>query len=224
MTLPALKNKSEAGISLIEVIIVLLVIAILSVYVYGLLRGSRLTNAETQALALADILQEARQRALTQRRTMRVEINATKQEIRLIHENQPGNASDDAIIKSSAFNRNGVFIGAPPSNMSNSPTELSPVPAPTFAVSVHPLSIGDQTAVFRFLPNGTVVNTGTNAAGANAVVTGATVFVWSKFDADTSTNPTVANVLRAVTVQGSSGATRMWKCPIADNQCSSWIK
>jgi Tfp pilus assembly protein FimT len=224
MKLPAQVNKSEIGTSLVELIVVLVIVTIMSAFAFSMLRAPRMMNAEAQAVSLINILQEARQRSLSQRRTMRVEINSTKRLIRLINENAPGTIADDEIIKSTAYIGNGIQIGTTPSNMTGAPTELSPVPVVTFSVSLHPLSIGDQVATLRFLRNGTVVNAGTNAVGANAVVTGATVYVWAKSDTDASSNPTVATVFRAVTVSGSSGAARLWKCPNVNNQCSSWTK
>ena len=47
----------------------------------------KLYKADEQALLLADMLQEARQRALTQRGTMRVEINLTNNTVKLYDEN-----------------------------------------------------------------------------------------------------------------------------------------
>ncbi|MEZ5425458.1 MAG: hypothetical protein R2747_04255 [Pyrinomonadaceae bacterium] len=186
--------------------------------------SSKSGAAETQALQISDLFQEARQRALSQRTTHRVEINATKRVIRLIDELGPGDASDDKVIKFVNYSNDGVYIGSLPSNASGSPTELSPVPVATFASSTHPLSAGDFVATFRFIRNGTVTNAGTNGWGSGAVVTGATVYVWSKYPNDGSANPSVGNTIRAVTVLGSTGLTRMWKCNLSGTSCSNWTK
>jgi hypothetical protein len=182
------------------------------------------STAETQALQLADMYQEARQRALSQRTTFRVEINATKRVIRLIDEKIAGYPADDQVVKFTNFHGDGVFIGSAPSNAATGPTELSPVPAITFTTSTHPLSTGDSVATLRFIRNGTVTNAGTNAAGAGAIVTGATINVWSKNPNDNSTTPTVGQVIRAVTVLGSTGLTRMWKCNLSGSSCTAWTK
>lgn len=217
------KFNSDKGFSIIELVVVLLIIGVLSAFAVWALKTSKLYNAETQALALIDVMQEARQRSLSQRRTMRVEINSTKKLIRLINENTPGNASDDTIIKSVPFmDNNTLLIGRTPTNMSGSPTELSPVPASSFSTSLHPLSANDKVITLRFLRNGTVVNAGNDAIGTGAVPTGATIYVWARRDTDTNPNTTAANIFRAVTVLGSSGATRLWKCATVNNQCTNW--
>ena len=108
--------------------------------------------------------------------------------------------------------------------MTATPVETIPVLPVAFANSTHPLSLGNQVVTMRFRSNGTVENAGNDAIGTGATPTGATIYVWTKSETDTSANPTVASVLRAVTVLGSSGLTRMWKCGIVNNQCSNWTK
>ena len=108
--------------------------------------------------------------------------------------------------------------------MTATPTEASPIVPVTFTTSSHPLSLGNQVATLRFMSNGTVRNSGTDAIGTGSIATGATVFVWSKRDSDTSANPTVANVLRAVTVIGTSSSPKLWKCAVIGNQCTAWTR
>ncbi len=87
--------KKEQGFSLIELVIVVLIISILSVISIISLRGEKKYLADDQAYKILDILNEARQRALTQHETMRVEFNKTQNIVQLISENAPG---DDTIF------------------------------------------------------------------------------------------------------------------------------
>lgn len=228
-------SKSEQGISIVEIVFVLLLIGVISAIVAGTLRAPRLYAAENQALGLIDMMREAQQRALTQKKTMRVEINATQRFVRLINENEPIDANNDGvddaptanndlIVKTLPYTDSNVFIAVTPTNMSAVPTETTPVTPAALSTSTHPLSVGNQVVTMRFRSNGTVLNAGSNAIGTNSIPTGATVYVWSKKDSDTSLNPTIANVLRAVTVSGSSGLARLWKCGVTTSGCTTWTR
>lgn len=111
------KIKSAEGFSLVELMIVLIIIAILSSIAVMSLSYDKLYDTDKQAIQIVDLLQEARQRSLSQRNTMRVEINSTKNSIRLIDEKKPDDSADDVSIKAVAYRNNGVFIGTLPSNI-----------------------------------------------------------------------------------------------------------
>ncbi len=221
-------SKAEQGISIVELLVVVLIVGIMSAFLIVSFRSYKLYNADNQALRMIDLMREAQQRALSQHETMRIEINSTGRLIRLINENAPGTATDDAVIGTinyaSVNYADNVFVGITPTNMTSTPTEASPIVPVTFTTSNHPLSLGSQVATLRFMSNGTVRNAGTDAIGTGSVATGATVYVWSKRDSDTSANPTVANVLRAVTVIGTSGSPKLWKCAVVNNQCTTWTR
>ena len=220
------QNKiNEAGYSIIELLLVLAITAILSAITIMSFGAVRMNKTDAQAVNLVDIFQEARQRAISQRTTMRVELNRTDQVIRLIDEGRNTLAAkDDVQIKSSAFLNDGVIVGLPPSNQTSTPTESTPIPQIAFAPSVHPSSLGKNVATLRFLRNGTVTNTGNDAIGTGATTSGATIYVWSKFEKDNSQNPTTAQIFRAVTVTGSTGLSRVWKCGSVNNVCKNWNK
>lgn len=186
-------------------------------------KGEKKFLADSQAYLILDVLNEAKQRALTQHETMRVEINKTTNKISLISENAAGNAGDDQIIKTLVLEHpNYVVIEQAPTNIADSPTEGSPVPAISFTTSVHPLSTSNQVATLRFLRTGKVVSAGSNATGTNATITGATIFVWMPDYSDSGTPLPSGSVLRAITVLGSTGSTRYWRCEVADGQCTDW--
>jgi prepilin-type N-terminal cleavage/methylation domain-containing protein len=218
------QNKiHQDGFSLIELIIVLLVIGILSVLTLMAFKGEKMFLADAQAYQILDILKEAKQRALTQHETMRVEINKTTNTVRLISENAAGNAADDQVIRTLTLQHpNSVVIDQAPTNMTGSPADSSPVPALAFTTSVHPLSPSQQVATLRFLRNGNVVNAGLNAVGNSATITGATIFVWMPDYTDAGTPLPRATILRAVTLLGTTGSTKYWRCEVAEGECTDW--
>lgn len=222
------KNKrksAENGFSIIELIIVLLVISILSILAVMSFKSEKKYLADTQAFQINDILHEARQRALSQRETMRVEINKTRNTVRLISENEPGDAADDQEIRSIKLEAPAVLVvDAPPQNVSGSPSEMSPTPAIIFKASTHPLSIGDTVATLRFTTTGKVLDAGSNSIGTNSAMTGATIYIWSPEYSDAGQPLASGNVIRAITVQGTSGITGYWKCPVANSNCKKWIQ
>ncbi len=210
---------------MIELIIVMLVLSILMVMSIMSFKSKQLYLGEQEALLVLDILNEAKQRALTQHTTMRVEINQTRNVVRLINENAAGNANDDQVIKSLTLeNSNYVTYETAPTNIANSPVDVAPVPAMTFATSVHPLSLSDQVATLRFTQTGSVLNSGSNSIGANAIMSGATLYFWMPNHSNSGQVQTTGNIILAITVLGSSGTTKYWKCPVVENQCTAWVK
>ena len=150
------------GFSIIELLIVLTVITILlGISLFYLSGHQRLYRPDDQALKLIDVFQEARQRSLTQRETMRVEIDLTDNMVRLIDENQPNTADDDRPVRSvTLISQAEVKLNSRPPDISTSPVEVMPVPAAQFKPSIYPPSAAHNVCTFRFLRNGTVVNEG----------------------------------------------------------------
>ncbi len=216
-------KKSEQGFSVIELLIVVLMISILSVLTLMAFKGEKKFLADSQAYLILDVLGEAKQRAVTQHETMRVEINKTRNSIRLIAENAPGDASDDKEIRTLRLEHpTYVNIETAPTNIASSPSDSAPIPAITFALSLHPTSLNDQVATLRFLRNGNVVNAGSNAIGSNAVLSGATIYVWMPDLSDSGSPLGTGNVLRAITLMGSTGTSKYWKCGVSEGQCAEW--
>lgn len=221
--IPERKNISlQSGFSMIELMIVLLIISILTVLTMMSFRAPKLYAADTQAFEVFDVLQEARQRALTQHKTMRVEFNRTRNQVRLIDEATPGTATDDKEVRKILLkNTKEVVVGLPPKNVVNTPSEMSPTPSLDYKVSVHPLSNKDTVATLRFLGNGKVLNAGSNAVGNNSTMTGAAIYVW--MPDDTSASSTVnGKIVRSITVQGTSGLSKFLKCGVVNGKCENW--
>lgn len=211
------KMSKQSGVSLVELIIVILVVIILSTVAVVSYSTNRKYSADDQAKQIIDILDEARQKALNQRTVFRVEINKTRNRIRLIDENDPALANDDVEIKSIPLFTQAT-IGAMPPNVTSTPSQTSPVPVGTYASSTYPLSSGDEKITLRFKRNGQVVDAGTDSIGTGSVVNGMTMFVYSKTVA--GVNP---DVIRAVTVLGTSGDTSLFRCQFnTAGICGNW--
>ena len=164
---------------------------------------------DDESLIITDILQEARDAPLTQRRTMRVEINQSKNTVRLIDENQDSTtAGDDIVLKNvSLYNPAEVTVGGVPTNIGYNPAESLPDPTAVFKASVYPSSISQTVCTLRFKSDGTVVDAGNNATGTGAVMTGATIQVWGPSE----DHPAQLDIARAITVIGSTGTIRLWE-------------
>ena len=235
MKLKKRNSRSEQGFSIVEMVVVVGIIGILTAISTLSLLAPKKYNAENQTLFLIDIMREAQQRAISQKKIMRVEINSSDRVINLINENEPADANadgvtdaptanNDIIIKSLTYVDATIFVGVAPTNMTSTPSELSPVAPITFATSLQPYSLSDLVATMRFRSNGNVLNAGTDTIGGGAIPTGATIYVWTKRDSDTSANPTEANILRALTVLGSSGSTKFWSCGVTNAGCTTWTR
>ncbi len=215
--------NSERGFSVIELLIVLLVISILSLLSLMAFQGDKKFLADSEAYLVLDMLNEARQRALTQLETIRVEINKTKNTIRIVTENSAGNADDDQEIRKIFLEHpNYVVFDRAPANMDAAPVDSSPVPTITFRTSIHPTSLNDQVETLRFLRNGNVVDAGSNAIGNNSSLAGATIYFWMPQYSDSGAPLETGEVLRAITVLSSTGSTKYWKCPLIEGQCQAW--
>ncbi|MCB1023135.1 MAG: prepilin-type N-terminal cleavage/methylation domain-containing protein [Acidobacteria bacterium] len=201
--------KTETGFSLVELLIVFTIISIMSGAALFFLAGNKkLYQADDEALKIVDIMQEARQRSLTQRETMRVEIDLTSNMVRLIDENTVTTANDDTVVRSVALADQGsVSVSTRPSEITDNPPEPFPVPTMQFKLSSYPTSNAHNVATIRFQSNGMIVDAGNNPTGAGAISVGATVHVWSKKDAESDS----LLVARAITVIGSTGSVRLWE-------------
>lgn len=211
--------SSERGFSVTEILVVLVLIGIMAGMSFMAFSGTRKYLAEDQARLIIDIFDEARQKALNQRKIFRVEINRTQGKITLIDEMEVGDAADDIVIKSMPLSSQ-VVIGAKPDNVNTGPTASSPIPVPAYSTSNYPLSAGDEKITLRFRRNGQVTNAGTDNVGTGSLVSGATIYVYSRTAA--GQNP---DVIRAVTVLGTSGDTSLFKCGFnTSGICGNWKK
>ncbi|HEY0426946.1 MAG TPA: prepilin-type N-terminal cleavage/methylation domain-containing protein [Pyrinomonadaceae bacterium] len=214
------KKNSELGFSLVELLIVLLITMIMiAITGFYFLNHQKLYKPDDQSLKIVDMLQEARQRSLTQRETVRVEIDLTDNLIRLIDENTPATVNDDREIRrTTLLPQSEVKLQQRPDDISYNPPETLPAPTAVFTTSVYPSSSTHNVCTIRFQSNGTVVNAGTTAVGGGATVTGVTLHIW----APKKTNANEADIARAITIIGSTGSIRMWEFDITNTGTNKW--
>lgn len=205
---------------MIEVVVVMSVILIMTAAsLFYMNNQGRLFKTDDEALQIVDVLQEARQRSLTQRETMRVEIDLTSKMARLIDENEVTSASDDVLLKEvNLYPSTEVRLNARPSNINHSPPEVLASATADFRMSVHPFSATNNVCTYRFLNTGRVVNAGENATGNNAQLKSETLFIWSP----SKNNPNEFEVARAITVVGTTGAIRLWEYSPNSNESNKW--
>lgn len=211
--------RRESGFSIVELLVVIGVVAVLSAIAVFSLNNVLKYATDTQARSMTDLFDEARQKALNQRTTFRVEINKTKNRLVLIDENTTASSNDDVIVKSLPLSAD-VTVGVKPANISADPSTTSPIPVMAFKTTNYPLSSGDQKITLRFRRNGQVIDDGTDGLGSSSVVTGCTIYLYSTKQG--ATNP---KDIRTVTVLGTTGDTSVLGCQFdANNRCVSWTK
>lgn len=214
------RKIAQKGFSLIELMVVLVIISVAAgVSLFYFSAHQKLYLPDEQALKLIDMLQEARQRSLTQRRAMRVEIDMTDNTARLINENSASTVGDDALISQMILSAPAnIVIDSKPVNISTLPDDSASFPTAQFKPSVYPKSVSHRVCTFRFLPSGMVTDAGTNELAANAAVTGATLYIWSPQKSAVNE----ADIARALTISGTSGMIRMWEYKQNSSDANKW--
>lgn len=212
------KVSRQKGFSIVELLIAMAVLVIVTAIAVFSIAGTGKFSVDDQARRLVDMFDEARQKALNQRTTFRVEINKTKSQLTLIDENKPGDASDDKIVRTQPLTSR-VVVAAKPGNVTTGPTATSPISAPAYSTSTYPLSSGNEKITLRFKTNGEVVDAGTDDTGTGSQPNGAIIYIHS-------ITPSVANPdqIRAVTVLGTSGDTSIYKCKFVLGVCGNWTR
>lgn len=214
------KKISEKGFSVVELLVVLVIMSILAgISGYYFTAHQKLYKPDDQSLKIVDLLQEARQRAFTQRETIRFEINSTLKIARIIDENTPTTADDDKEIKRiTLFDTTEVNFTGRANNIAYNPPETLSIPNCIFTPSIYPSSTTQNVCTIRFQSNGTVLNAGNDAIGTGAVPTGVTLHIWSP-KADPANE---ADIARAITIIGSSGSLRLWEYDKNATEANKW--
>lgn len=212
--------SSEKGVSIFELLIVIIIGTIMATFSIFYFSGhSRLFKPDEESLKLIDLLQEARQRSLTQRETIRVEIDVTDNVARLIDENTAATQDDDKKIREiTLFTSANVKLDSQPPDITTAPEVVPAQPIADFKQSIYPPSVTHRVVTFRFMKDGTVYDAGTNPVGANANLTGATMYIWSP----KLNSTTVSEFARAITIVGTTGSIKMWEYDRALTTANKW--
>lgn len=211
--------RNNYGFSIVELLVVLLVVGVLAAMAVFAVGNVWKYGTDNQARKIIDFCDEARQKALNQRTTYRVEINKTRNRLLLINENSADTTNDDVIVKSEPL-VSGVTLAVRPYNVPGVPTMTSPVPAAQFRSSSYPLTSGDQKITMRFRRNGQVVDEGNDGIGTGSIVSGSTIYLYATREGQSSPSD-----IRAVTVLGTTGDTSVFSCNFdANNRCVTWKK
>ncbi|MEQ1762661.1 MAG: type II secretion system protein [Pyrinomonadaceae bacterium] len=184
----------ERGMSLIEIVIALAIVTILTAISVPLIfNHSKAYKSEDQAIKVIDLMRESAQLALTRRRTMRFEIAWSDTPVaRIIDEN--GAAADITLKTIPLEPVNLVRMDVPPDGVN--------VPPPNYPA----VSIAGVTSA-RFRSDGSVVN------AADLPISG-TLFSWPPKDKPYDVGdlePRRIEEVRAITLDGASGAIRLWR-------------
>ena len=204
-----LKSKrGELGLSLIEILIVMAVIALLSaISLPYILNYKKLYKSEDQTLKVIDLMREASQLAINRRRLIRFEIDLTANAVLLIDGRGPG-AADDLQIKSIPLELvRDIRMDQIPAGVA----KPNPPNYTDIAFSVDAVGhlrgatwvIGNSVWQAGFMPDGSVVNTANVPLSVN-------IYVWPPI-LPGSTTPRNKSEVRAITMFGGTGAIRYWK-------------
>ncbi|MBV9241634.1 MAG: hypothetical protein JO314_06460 [Acidobacteria bacterium] len=200
-------HPSEAGASVVEILMVVVVILILSsVAIPYMWNYKKLYKSEDQALRMMDLMREAAQTALTERKTVRYEIDLTDNSVLLIDEsfNAP---KGQQIKKIPLESTRDVRVDVIPNGISK-PNPPNYTDA-TFATDNVGHMIGATTITghnvwaCRFKSDGSVVNSAGTPLSAN-------LYVWPP-QSSGSLIPRNTGEIRAITMFGGTGAVRYWK-------------
>jgi prepilin-type N-terminal cleavage/methylation domain-containing protein len=198
-------RNSQSGFSMIELMVVVIIIAIMTgITVFSFRSNKRGYVADDEATKILSFFREAYQRALSQRQAQRITIDLNNNLIKLADMGLlPG--GDETII-----NRGVLSTGVTMTQPVIAGNPLSPPPAP---YNYAPADLSSGSIDIYFLADGSI----TNATGFNnssfAPVSLTFFFAPSQ---QTATNPgqTVnnsGNLIRAVTLFGPTGSTRLWR-------------
>ncbi len=198
-------SSSEAGTSIVEIVIALVIIAILSaISLPYVVNYKKLYKSEDQALKMMDLMREAAQLAVTERRTIRFEIDLTDNAVLLI--DQSLSASGNLIKKIPLEETKEVRVDVIPDGIIKPYPNYNDI---TFTVDTVGHLAG-TTAVnghniwaARFKRDGSVTNLAETPISAN-------IYVWPPISPGT-TEARHDTEIRAITMFGGSGAVRYWK-------------
>jgi prepilin-type N-terminal cleavage/methylation domain-containing protein len=191
-------SESEAGFSMIELLIVFAITAILTAITIFSLRSSERSYApDDEATQILSYFREAHQRALAQRQTQRVTIDRNALVIRLMDEGLLPGGDEVEIIRGKL---NGTV------SMQQPTVNSVMIPTPPGPYNYNPAPFANGVCQFRFRADGSVVDPAGNSISATLFFT------------PLDMNNQSANLVRGVTLFGPSGSTRTCKYDAGNNR------
>jgi type II secretory pathway pseudopilin PulG len=197
---------AESGASLVEIVIALVIVGVLTAMTVPYITNyKKYYKSEDQALKMIDLMREASQLALAERRTIRLEIDLTDNAVLLI--DQVNSATGTQIKKVPLEQTGNIRVDAIPTGVSKpNPPNYTDISFATDATghTVNGTTVtGHNIWAARFQRDGSVVN----AAGTPISVN---IYIWPPVSSGSLT-PRNKNEVRAITMFGGSGAIRYWR-------------
>lgn len=191
-------RKSNRGVSLIELLIVLAIISILTAITIPFVSSyTRAYKSEKQAIQIMDLMREAAQLAMNRRRAMRFELDRTEPALPVARIIDEMGADPDVTIKSIPLEPESSV------RMDRLPDGVSAPASPGFPAA----EFEDRFAV-RFRSNGSVVS-------STDLPLSATLVFWPPITepiyTESNLTPRRGEEIRAITIDAAAGAMRMWK-------------
>lgn len=191
-------SGSQAGFSMIELLIVFAVTAVLTSITFFSLRSSKRSYApDDEATQIVSYFREAHQRALSQRQTQRVTIDRNTLVIRLMDEGLLPGGDEVEVIRGTL---NGTV------SMQQPTVNSVLIPTPPGPYNYNPAQFPNGVCELRFRADGSVVDPAGNSVSATLFFT------------PLDMNDQSANLVRGVTLFGPSGSTRTWKYDADNNR------
>ena len=199
-------SNAERGASIVEIVIALVIIGVLAaISLPYIVNYKKYYKSEDQAIKMIDIMREASQLALAQRRTIRFEIDLTDNAVLLIDQN--GTAAGSLIKKVPLEATKDIRVDTIPTGVTKpNPPNYTDI---AFATDTVGHAAGASTVTghniwaARFQRDGSVVNVGGTPISVN-------IYIFPPVS-NGSTTPRNKNEVRAITMFGGSGAIRYWK-------------
>lgn len=199
-------SNRQSGFSVLELMVVIGIILVLSaISIPFYFSYTQLYKSEDEALKIMDHMREAGQLALSKRRTFRLELDLTSNEIHIIDEN---GANPDRLLKSIPLESTlDVRIDQPPTGV----TKPNPPNFPDAVFATDALGhldgtttvIGHKVWAARFRSDGSVVSATNAPVNTN-------IYIWPPTSAGAATTRNKIEV-RCLSMYGGSGAVRYWK-------------